>query len=134
MLVSALFRDVNNGVGWYRAVIRDIQDSKIKVYFIDFGTTTILEDSRHIKGLSDEFARVPVVGIKVILPLENLEDEDITLSLMQEEIYSNECGVVLRISSLEEGGTMKGHLELAETGELLYQNIIKEGIVKSDYQ
>ena len=132
--MSALFRDVNNGVGWYRAVIRDIQDSKIKVYFIDFGTTTTLEDSRHIKGLSDEFARVPVVGMKVILPLENLEDEDITLSLMQEEIYSNECGVVLRISSLEEGGTMKGHLELAETGEVLYQNIIKEGIVKSAYQ
>lgn len=129
MLVAARFRDDNNCVDWYRAIIRDVTD-KIEVFFIDFGTTTILEDTRDILELSEKFARVPVVAIKVILPLENLEDEDITLALMQEEIYSNECEVELRISSLEDGGTVRGHLEVAGTGKVLYHNIVKERIVK----
>ena len=107
------------------------EDNKeVLVYFVDYGTTSNISDTMKIKEIPTEFARLPVLAIKLELLLENLEEEDIIDSLMMEELHTEERDVVVRISSLGEEGTIRGHLEVEETGEMVYRNLIKEGVVR----
>ena len=47
-----------------------------------------------------------------------------------EELNTEERDVVVRISSLGEEGSVKGNLEVQETGEFVYKNLLKEGVIQ----
>jgi len=131
LLVAAQYRDENNCKGWYRAKIRGFDDKEVVVYFIDYGTTSTISDSMMIKKIPTEFGNLPVLAIKLELAVESQEEEeDIASSLMMEEIYTEERDVVVRIFSLGEAGTIRGHLEVEETGELVYRNLLREGVLQ----
>ena len=115
---------------WYRARIVTYDDTQVTVHFIDYGTTSKISDSLKIKEISGEFARLPVQAIKLSLLVSSLEEEDVTESLMLEELYSEERSLVVRISSLGAGGTVEGHLEVEQTGEIVYRSLLREGLLQ----
>ena len=127
----AQYSDENNSQGWYRAMIVSCGDQDVVVKFLDYGNTTTISDGRKIKKIPTGFCQLPVLAIKLELPLERFEDEDIAMTLMLEELYTEERNVMVRISSLGEEGTLRGHLVVENTGEMAYRNLIKEGIIKS---
>ena len=130
-MVAAHYRDDNNCQGWYRARIRSFDDTEAVVYFIDYGTIVTISDAMKIKEIPAEFASLPVLAIKLELALESLEEEeDIASSLMMEEIYTEQRDVVVRILSLGEAGTLRGQLEVEETGEIVYRNLVREGVIQ----
>ena len=130
-MVVAQYSDENNSEGWYRAQILNSGDQDVVVKFIDYGTISTISDGRKIKKIPAGFAHLPVLAIKLELPLERLEDEEISLTLMLEELYTEERDVVVMISNFGDEGTLRGHLVVENTGEIVYRNLMKEGIVKS---
>ena len=130
-MVVALYGDKDNSDAWYRAQIITSGDREVLVKFIDYGTTATISDGRKIKKIPASCVNLPVLAIKLELPVERLEDEEISLTLMLEELFTEERSIVVRISSVEEEGTLRGHLEVQNTGEMVYRNLIKEGIIKS---
>ena len=130
-MVMAQFSDENNSEAWYRAQILTSGEQEVVVKFIDYGTTSTISDGRKIKKIPAGFCNLPVLAIKLELPLEMLEDEEICLTLMLEELYTEERNVVVKISDFGDEGTLKGHLVVENTGEIVYRNLMKEGIVKS---
>ena len=130
-MVVAQYSDENNSEGWYRAQILTSGDQDVVVKFIDYGTTSTISDGRKIKKIPPGFVHLPVLAIKLELPLERLEDEEISLTLMLEELYTEERNVVVRISNFGDEGTLRGHLVVENTEEIVYKNLMKEGIVKS---
>ena len=131
LLVAVKYQDQEQGRSdWYRARIVTYDDTQVTVHFIDYGTTSKISDSLKIKEISGEFARLPVQAIKLSLLVRSLEEEDITESLMLEELYSEERSLVVRISSLGAGGTVEGHLEVEQTGEIVYRSLLREGLLQ----
>ena len=76
------------------------------------------------------FTSLPVLAIKLVLPVEAMEEEHITTALMMEDIFTEEGSIRVRVSELMEGGLMKGHLVAENTGKIVYKNLVKEGIIK----
>ena len=130
-LVVAQYSDQNNSEGWYRARILSWGDQDVVVNFLDYGTTSTISDGRKIRKIPPSFCHLPVLAIKLELPLERKEEEEIALTLMLEELYSEERNVMVRIANLGEEGTLRGHLVVEDTGEIVYRNLMKEGIIKS---
>ena len=130
-MVIAQYSDEYNSEGWYRAQITSCGDEDVVVKFIDYGTNLTISDGRKIKKIPAGFFHLPVLAIKLELPLESVEDEEISLTLMMEELYTEERNLMVRISSFGEEGTLRGHLVVENTGEIVYRNLMKEGIVKS---
>ena len=130
-MVIAQYSDENTREGWYRAQIISCGDQDVVVKFIDYGTRTTISDGRKIKKIPAGFSHLPVLAIKLELPLERFEDEEISLTLMMEELYTEERNVMVKISNFGEEGTLRGHLVVENTGEIVYRKLFKEGIVKS---
>ena len=131
LLVAVKYQDQEQGRSdWYRARIVTYDDTQVTVHFIDYGTTSKISDSLKIKEISGEFARLPVQAIKLSLLVSSHEEEDITESLMLEELYSEERSLVVRISSLGAAGTVEGHLEVEQTGEIVYRSLLREGLLQ----
>ena len=126
----AQYSDENNSQCWYRARIISCGDQGVVVKFLDYGNTTTISDGRKIKKIPDDFKHLPVLAIKLELPLERLEEEEIAVTLMLEELYTEERNVMVRISNFGEEGTLRGHLVVENTGEIVYSNLMKEGIIK----
>ena len=130
-LVVAQFSDENNSEAWYRAQILTSGDQEVVLKFIDYGTISTISDGRKIKKIPAGYCHLPVLAIKLELALERLEDEEISLTLMLEELYTEERNLVVKISNFGDEGTLRGHLVVENTGEIVYRNLMKEGIVKS---
>ena len=130
-MVVALYGDKDSSDAWYRAQIITSGDREVLVKFIDYGTTATISDGRKIKKIPAGWVNLPVLAIKLELPVERLEDEEISLTLMMEELFTEERNIMVRISSFGEEGTLRGHLVVENTGEIVYRNLMKEGIVKS---
>ena len=94
-MVVAQYSDENNSEGWYRAQIISPGDEDVVVRFIDYGTISTISDGRKIKKIPAGFAQLPILAIKLELPLESLEDEEISLTLMMEELYTTISHVLI---------------------------------------
>ena len=101
-MVMAQFSDENNSEAWYRAQILTSGEQEVVVKFIDYGTTSTISDGRKIKKIPAGYCHLPVLAIKLELPLERFEDEEISLTLMMEELYTEERNLMVRISSFGE--------------------------------
>ena len=130
-MVVAQYSDENNSEGWFRAKIISSGEQEVVVKFIDYGTVTTITDGRKIKKFPVGFIHLPVLAIKLELPLESLEDEEIAETLMLEELYTEERNVMVRIDNLGDEGTLTGHLVVENIGEIVYRKLMKEGIIKS---
>ncbi|XP_038164468.1 tudor domain-containing 6 isoform X1 [Cyprinodon tularosa] len=51
---------------YYRATVTEVGETQIKVFFVDYGNTEVVEKSK-IKILSPEFKRMPQLGLKCTL-------------------------------------------------------------------
>ncbi|XP_070540049.1 tudor domain-containing protein 1-like isoform X2 [Ptychodera flava] len=91
---------------WYRAVVLDYAESKVKVQFVDFGNCEEvgLED---IQLLDKKFTSTPILAIRCTLSgvtgtLEGGQWEDKTVQAFTEEILNRQC-VVKAVGKVDDG-------------------------------
>ena len=128
LLVAARYSEDQ---AWYRATLLGFTDTEYTVSFVDFGNQETVRDSLLVKELPEEMASLAVISVRVRLDIELREEEDIVHTLMKETLFSYEGKVALRISSLGDQGRVSGHLVNPTSGEIIYKNLISEGIIKA---
>ena len=94
------------------------------------GTQAWVFDSMKVKELPEEWVNLPALAIQVHLEIEAIEiDIDIVASLMKECLLTWEKAMWVNVNRVEGGGKLTGHL-VNQEGEILYETLVKEGMIK----